>query len=310
MRILIGYDGSDSADEALNDLEKAGLPNDSKALVISVGDVLISSPSLGQVVIDGINSQLEQSDAHGERVMKKAEESASSAADRVHADFPKWDVSSEVSTGPPAWSLIDAASRWNASLITVGSQGRSALGRLFLGSVSKRLVMDAPCSVRVARRESQNCNDRPPRLIIGVDGSPAAEEAIYSVGQRVWADGTEVRLVSADDGVPPASIVSRLPQAADLINSYLQSRKSRVAAVLDWATSELNHIGLKTSVFIEKGDPKNILLAEASKWNADCIFVGTRDFSSAFERFRLGSVSTAVVTNAQCSVEVVRPPLL
>lgn len=77
--------------------------------------------------------------------------------------------------------------------------------------------------------------------------------------------------------------------------------------MLEWATEELNAIGLKTSVLTEKGDPKTVLLEEARKWNADSIFVGTRDFKSVFERFRLGSVSTAVVKNAHCSVEVVRP---
>ena len=92
-----------------------------------------------------------------------------------------------------------------------------------------------------------------------------------------------------------------------MINSYFQKRESRVSAMLEWATNELNAIGLKTSILTEKGDPKKVLLAEARKWNADSIFVGTRDFKSAFERFRLGSVSTAVVTNAHCSVEIVRP---
>ena len=77
--------------------------------------------------------------------------------------------------------------------------------------------------------------------------------------------------------------------------------------MLEWGTKELNNIGLTTSVASEKGDAKKILLAKGEEWNADSIFVGTRDFKRAFERFRLGSVSTDIVTNALCSVEVVRP---
>ena len=77
--------------------------------------------------------------------------------------------------------------------------------------------------------------------------------------------------------------------------------------MLEWAVRELNAVGLKTSSVTEKGDPQKILLAQSETWNADCIFTGTRDFKGAFERFRLGSVSTAIVTNAHCSVEVVRP---
>ena len=79
--------------------------------------------------------------------------------------------------------------------------------------------------------------------------------------------------------------------------------------MLDWASTQLKAIGLNTSVVTPKGDPKKIILEHAAEWNADSIFVGTRDFKSGFERFRLGSVSTAIVTHAQCSVEVVRPSI-
>jgi len=140
-----------------------------------------------------------------------------------------------------------------------------------------------------------------------VDGSPAAEQAIYAVGQRVWPTGTVARLVAVDDSTPTTQIVSRLPQATAMINEYFRSQASRVSAMLEWGTSELNNIGLTTSVVSEQGDAKKVLLAKAEEWNADCIFVGTRDFKSAFERFRLGSVSTAIVTDARCTVEVVRP---
>ena len=312
MKILIGYDGSESADAALDDLKLAGLPGDSEALVISVADLLMSGPSTAEIVEAALTSRrlaasLKQAQTHATRVIKEASEFASKAADVLRSQFPEWDVSSKVITGTPAWEMIDAANRWNADLVVVGSQGRSAIGRLFLGSVSKRLATDAGCSVRVARSDAKR-KIRAPRIIIGVDGSPAAELAIHAVGQRVWEGGTEVRLVAVDDGTPPSARVSTfLPQATEMLNSYFQKRESRVRAMLEWAEGELGHIGLNTSVLMKKGDPSKVLIAEAHKWSADSIFVGTRDFDSAFERFRLGSVSTAVVTSAHCSVEIVRP---
>jgi nucleotide-binding universal stress UspA family protein len=313
MRILIGYDGSKHADAALDDLKRAGLPRDSEALVVSVADLLMSNPPVSELIGQEltsrkVSSSLKQAQTHGERVIKEAEEFAAKAARRLRSEFPEWNVKSQVITGTPAWELIDAANDWKADLVIVGSEGRSAIERFLLGSVSKRVVTDSRSSVRVARPHVEKDENAPPRIIVGVDGSPAAEQAIYAVGQRVWDDGTEVRLIAVDDSTPPVQIVSRLPQAAEMINSYYQKRDSRVSAMLEWATNELNAIGLKTSILTERGDPKNVLLEEARKWNADSIFVGMRDFKSAFERFRLGSVSTAVVTNAHCSVEVVRPP--
>jgi len=313
MKILIGYDGSESSDAAIDDLKRAGLPRDSEALVISVGDLLMSSPSTAEIVNAALTSSrvaasLKHAQTHATRVIKEAGEFATKAADELRSQFPEWNVKSDVITGTPAWELIDAANRWNADLVVVGSHGRSAIGRLFLGSVSKKLATDAICSVRVARGQVKRKRAAPPRIIIGVDGSPAAELAIHAVGQRVWDDSTEIRLIAVDDGTPlPARVSTFLPQAAEMLSGYFQKRESRIRATLEWARGELDHIGMKTSVLMRKGDPSKVLITEARKWKADSIFVGTRDFDSAFERFRLGSVSTAVVTNAHCSVEIVRP---
>jgi nucleotide-binding universal stress UspA family protein len=311
MKILIGYDGSEHSDAAIEDLKLAGLPRDSEVLIASVGDLLMSSPELSEILSQTlpsrrVTSALEKAQTHAERVTKDAEEAAARAESRVRELFPEWKVRADVMIGTPAWVLIDVASKWDADLVVVGSRGRSALQRLFLGSVSKRVVTDSHTSVRVARPRGR-VDDSSPRIIIGVDGSPAAEHAIYAVGQRVWPIGTEVRLIAVDDGTPPTAIASRLPQAAKMIDSYYRERESRVSAMLDWATAELNAIGLQTSVEAGKGDPKKIILDHAAEWNADTIFVGTRDLKSGFERFRLGSVSTAIVNNAECSVEVVRP---
>ena len=313
MKVLIGYDGSEHSDAAIADLKLAGLPHDSEILIVSVGDLLMSSPELSEIISEGTSSNrvaagLQRAQTHAERITKEAEEAASRGKGRVMTLFPGWNVRAEVMIGTPAWVLIDVADKWRADLVVVGSQGRSALKRLILGSVSKRVVTDSHSSVRVARPRRLTDSDAPPRIIIGVDGSPAAEHAIHAVGQRDWPSGTEVRLISVDDATPPTQIATRLPQATAMINDYFQKRESRVSAMLEWATKELSNIGLTVSVVTEKGEAKRILLAKVDEWNADTIFVGTRDFKSGFERFRLGSVSTAIVTNAQCSVEVVRPP--
>ena len=47
MRILIGYDGSESADAALDDLRRAGLPREVEALIVSVGEVMMPPSSVG-----------------------------------------------------------------------------------------------------------------------------------------------------------------------------------------------------------------------------------------------------------------------
>jgi len=44
-------------------------------------------------------------------------------------------------------AILDAASDVDASLIVIGIRHRSAVGKLFLGSTSQQVLLDAPCPV-------------------------------------------------------------------------------------------------------------------------------------------------------------------
>ena len=313
MRVIIGYDGSASADATLDDLWCAGLPRDAEVRVVTVADLLMSAPSVkeaaAEVVASGrVATAMKRAETHADHMTAEAEMLAASAAERLRAEYPEWSIESRVATGNPAQELVGMAEEWGADLIVVGSQGRSALSRLLLGSVSKSVASDSDRSVRVARPTVRRKPEAPPRIIIGVDGSPAAEAAVLEVGRRVWPEGTHVHLVAAYDQPSPAGIAAILPTAAGMIEAQQRGQAGRADAMIQWATYQLRSIGLVVSTSIQKGDAKRILLKEAIKWNADCIFVGTREFKNALERFRLGSVSAAVVKGAACSVEIVRDP--
>jgi nucleotide-binding universal stress UspA family protein len=64
--------------------------------------------------------------------------------------------------------------------------------------------------------------------------------------------------------------------------------------------------GLNASVEIREGDPRRVLMDEARGWAADSVFVGSHGLRHLGERSGLGGVSAALVTNAACTVEVVR----
>lgn len=312
MRILIGYDGSESADAALRDLRRAGLPRDVLALIMSVGELVMPPPAIGDELVGRpmtsrlVTEALAQAAAGAAQALQETQEFAAKAGECVRSYFPHWEVQTEGLAGWPSTELIGKADEWKPDLIVVGSQGRSALGRFVLGSVSKKVVTDSQHSVRVARGAVEKEDSSPPKVMIGVDGSPEAEQAVREVGMRVWPTATDVRIMAVDDGKNPARISRVLPTAAAMIRSSNAEalRVSRMMA--EWAEHELRVIGLHVSVAIEKGDPQQVLVEEARKWEADSIFVGARKFDGTFERFSLGSVSTAVVTKAHCSVEVVR----
>ena len=314
MKVLIGYDGSLSAEAALEDLRRAGLPREGEALVVSVEEVLAlpesSAADVAEIAVTSrrVASAVAQAQARAAQALEEARRLAEAAARRVRFFLPGWDVRAEPLAGTPQWELLRKAEEWGADLVVVGSQGRSALGRLLLGSVSKKVAEESSRSVRIARLAAVRGEGEPPRIMIGVDGSAEAERAVRAVGERVWPDGTRVLIVTVDDGTSPKRINSLLPSTAALINGRNVETAAAAHAMAEWGVGELSAIGLDASAATLKGDPRSVLVAEARRWDADCIFVGPRRFSGTVERLRLGSVSAAVGKNAHCSVEVVRGP--
>jgi hypothetical protein len=93
MRILIGYDGSECADAAIDDLRCAGLPSDASAVVLSVIESWSLAPS-GFELMEGTD----------ELIQIKA--TARRGAARVKSMMPGWEVEPEVAVGSPASAIL------------------------------------------------------------------------------------------------------------------------------------------------------------------------------------------------------------
>jgi len=282
MRILIGYDGSDSAEKILDDLPRAGLPPQAEALLVSVDESQGSAfPESG-----------DESPEHSAGTLEK---SRALAVERLQIEFAGWTVGSESLAGSatllPAQLLIDRAADWQADLIVVGAQGRSANSKLPLGSVARQVVTEANCSVRIVR--SRQPQTQSPRILIGVDGLSGSESVVRAVASRSWPAGAEAKLLSA---------VLRAPLVIEAHpwREWYLVREAQLAA-----EPKLQAAGLTVSREIQEGDPKRTLLEEAERWEADSIFVGATGLHRVAQLL-LGSVPAALCAQANCSVEVVR----
>ena len=293
MKIVIGYDGSEHADAALDDLRRAGLPRDAEALIVSVAEGAMPPLSVSGIAENGLDPErIASAVKYASNAIVQAKEFARLGGERIKSSFPEWEVSAEYLVGDPADALMERATNWGADLIVAGSQGRSALGRLILGSVSRKIVTEARCSVRVARATAKK-DDRSARIVIGMDGSSFANAAVDAVTARRWPAGVEARIVT-------------VTKPFHMYGETHAMQKSRARVIQDAAMAEISEAGLAVSSKVMEGDPKRALIEEADAWGANCIFIGSRGLNGALQRFFLGSVSTGVVTNASCSVEVVR----
>ena len=141
-------------------------------------------------------------------MVAECETLANHAAERLQQMFPGWTVSAEATYGSPAWEILTKAGDFKPDLIVAGSQGRSALGRFFLGSISQKVLTEAHCSVRVARGRVE-VDPTPVRIVIGFDGSKGAQAAVEAIAKRHWREESEFRLIAATDQVACANSKAR-----------------------------------------------------------------------------------------------------
>ena len=293
MRIIVAYDGSPCADAALIDLHRAGLHREAQVLAITVAERWLPRPSLvGQAVEPRSSAAVVTAPETGED-FKQAYELACRAKSRLQSYFTDWKIEAVAATGSPAQEILRKAKQWSPDLLVLGCQGRSAIARFLLGSVSQKVLNEAPCSVRVCRGTAWK-DGSPVRIVIGLDGSASSEYAVVAVASRVWPIGSEVRLLSVTD---PAK-----PRQTDASATDAQC-DPWVRPFVEAAEMKLREADLTVSSRIETGDPKQVLVAEADEWGADCIVLGAAASPSTSA---LGDVSTAVVARAHCSVEIVR----
>lgn len=118
-------------------------------------------------------------------------------------------------------------------------------------------------------------------VLVAVDRSEASAAVLREVAARPWPGGTRLEVVHVVTTQPAGDLVER-------------------------ATADLRARGLDSSGVSLAGDPKRAILERAAETLAGFIFVGSQG-ASALARFLTGSVASAMVRYAPCSVEIVRP---
>jgi nucleotide-binding universal stress UspA family protein len=288
MKILFAYGGSVFANAILDDLRYAGLPARAEVAVLTLAEpeyFLVGKDTEG--VVGWLNYRLIE-----------ARMSARLARDCIQANFPGWDVTFEANLAAPPQEIIGKARQWNPDLVIIGRHWRAGANRAGLGRVAKRIFKETNCSVRISRARARP-HDSPPRIVIPLAASQNPEATARAVASRLWAPGTEIKLVAS-----PGAMLREM----QLVCEALDARAEAVIEVR-WPAKRKPQSGklLVTSEVIA-GSLASGVIETARRWRADCIFIGAEEMSF-FERLFCGKLVTKVAARAECSVEVVRGPI-
>jgi nucleotide-binding universal stress UspA family protein len=154
--VLIAYDGSDAADDAIR--QAGSLVGGRSALVVVVwkaglGFELLELPAstigLPPAAID-IRTALEIDAAMSERAQRMARVGAGLAREVGFEPAEGLAVAEDLEI-PVSETIVRVARERDAQAIVLGAHGHGRLGEVLLGSTSRDVIRHAPCPVVVAR---------------------------------------------------------------------------------------------------------------------------------------------------------------
>jgi nucleotide-binding universal stress UspA family protein len=293
MKIVCAIDGSRYSEWALDWLRHLTHPDDSSLLLVHAVDLtqFKTLPRLDRKARAALVKVLDFSLEGAARLLEGAEVKAAQTWGRVHAKLLR---------GRPADAIARAAEREQADLLVIGSRGVTEFQPMLLGSVSRKVLMQAPCPVLVVKKPARVLK----RVVLGTDGSIESWEAVSWLRQLP----EQIRPVVTVAGViPPLPLESlRIPAQAVTVSDQIEGVLRREATKLTVRVAGT----LRTARFSAKGivlagPPGTELVKLAGRERVDLIVVGSRRGRDAQDYF-MGSVADMVVKYAPCSVLVYR----
>jgi len=293
MRIVFATDGSACSREALRGLKSMVCPVGTEIKVATAVDLWHPFTALPDVQL---------------REYRKANELVQEAVTELTAAHPDAEVTADILDGFAVDAILKLCRNWLADLLVVGSHGRSGIKRFFLGSVSRGLLLHAPCAVRIVRATPQPTSDSTRNnVLIALEESEHSKHLLDHVLSFPWAENTRFTCIHVVPNLGPGLFLDddtlAVENIVDSFNEVVRKHQEWINSVADIINAKYEQKVANGQVLL--GDPKERILEYAAEWPADLIMLGSHGKQN-FEKLVLGSVSEGVAMHTQCTTEVTK----
>jgi nucleotide-binding universal stress UspA family protein len=282
--IVVGVDGSPASQAAVGWAARdAAMRNVPLSLVHMLNEFV---PTFPQIPLPSGVAVWQEDDG------RQALEHAVKIAEDAVKTGRKIAITSELKCSLPVPTLVDLSEE--AEMVVVGCNGRGAVGRVLLGSVSSGVVRTARCPVAVIQDEDPLMpHPEQAPVLVGIDCSSASELATAIAFDEASRRGVELRALHAwsDVAVFAGPIVDWVPEAERSLAEYLAGWQERYPDV-------------KVHRLVAFDHPGRALIEESE--SAQLVVVGSHG-RGRLSGTLLGSVSNPVVHSIRMPVIVARP---
>lgn len=302
MKVLLATDGSIEADLAEVVLGRLPLPDPEVmvAMVVHAPAAIPMTPISGsEFIVDTFRIERDIAERTVETVTSRLE----GCGCKAHPFVVQGDTATE---------LLDLVHQANFELVASGTSMDSAVKAFFLGSVSRKLALYSECSVLVARHfRHEQADGSAARLkskakldvLVAVDGSAGSQSSVDSLSALETSRFGRVIVVSVG---PPGSLPLDTPVPAE--TDALDPDARRFADIAHDVATQIARCGDSVEAVVASGRPSAEIVRLAEQEDVDLIVMGATRHG-AIERLILGSCAYETVTNAPCSVLVLRKPM-
>ena len=277
-KILIAYDGSDSAKAAL--AIAADLANRDNCWI----KVLAVVPAYdGDLDLIGVSNIKDTIEGPGQKLLAEAKKLAQEH--NVH-------ILTNLEQGEPFERIVRVAQDEKCDLIVMGRSGVSHLARELMGGVTARVIGHTDKQVLIV---PENARFDLSNILVAADGSPNSESALdlaYDLARENGSKLTAVKVVQTDEEM--------MALAPEHIRQMVENSRE----YLDRLEEKCDHDGLRLNTFVREGEPHDQITKLADDLNASLIVMGTHG-RKGLNRLLMGSVTERTIGYANCPVLVI-----
>lgn len=283
--ILVGVDGSPDSEAAIRWATREALLRDQPVrLLHAITPVVVTWPVayLEASYIDSMESS-------GRDILDAAQKTVQAAA----GDKTPPAIEAHIVNAAAPAALVTASR--DAYMTVSGSRGLGVLGRAFLGSVSSGLLHHGKGPIAIVRTDDAAAVDTSAPVLVGIDGSPASEDATELAFDEASRRGVGLIALHAWSDASFPSIGSDWERYEDGGHRVLSER------LAGW---QERYPDVQVQRRIVSDDPARRLVEASGE--AALVVVGSRG-RGGFSSLVLGSVASKVAQSAKAPVIVVRP---
>jgi nucleotide-binding universal stress UspA family protein len=218
---------------------------------------------------------------------------------QVSAEFGlNGNLESMVCEGEPHDVLMNVAAARNADLIAIGTHGRKGLKKLFLGSVTGRVLVSSPCDVLVVKKKLGKCTGNFESVLLSFDGSEFSRKALVRACELAKLEGSRITAVY---------VIPRYEEMIEFFATSLihENLEHDAEHIMEKARTIAKEHDVVINTEVASGDEAEEIVATATRLNSDLIIRSTHGWSG-INRAIMGSIAERVFINAPCPVLVVK----